>query len=116
MAALAFAEAVVTQRAYALAEPAPERTVEGSPVDVSAARAPVDDLRIADQVIRLMGGATDALDVAGGARELADDPALLAAFFQNLDLLPVDGGTSMDRIALLVAAALQRLAEVDPAP
>ena len=42
---------------------------------------------------------------------LAADPALLAAFFQNLDLLPADGGSPLDGLVLLTGAALQRLTD-----
>jgi len=112
---LAFAEAVVAQRAYALGAPPAERRVDGS-VGPVAAKASASELRIVDQVIGLLAGAMGASSIPRSARELADDPTLLAAFFQNLDLLPVEGGPSMDRIPLLVAAALQELAEIDPAP
>ena len=110
-AALAFTEAVVAQRSYALVEPTP---ADASALAASAGEAVAAELRIADQVIELIGGATGQPDVAHGARVLANDPALLAAFFQNLDLLPVDRGASTDRVALLVAAALQALTEMDP--
>jgi hypothetical protein len=115
-AALAFAEAVVAQRAYALGGPPADRTVDESGVGPVAANPSASELRVVDQVIGLIAGAMGASSIPRSARELADDPALLAAFFQNLDLLPVEGGASMDRIPLLVAAALQQLAEIDPAP
>ena len=102
--ALPFAEAVIVQRAWPLGEntasPVPDPEPDGT------------EASVAGQVIRMvdasMGG--DAA-IASAATELANDLALLAAFFQNLDLLPVDRGPAVDAIALLTAAAVQRLAE-----
>lgn len=48
--------------------------------------------------------------VTDAAAELADDPALLAAFFQNVDLLYEESFARADAVSLLVMAALERLA------
>ena len=100
-----FIEAVVVQRA--------QLTGEVSTGDPDAAHE-----LVASQVLRLIGSAigSDA-GVARAASELAEDTALLAAFFQNLDLLPPGPDPSADGIALMVGAAVQRLAEMtDPGP
>ena len=100
----AFVEAVIIQRALPLGD-APSGAEPG----------PTDEERVADQVLRLLDGSTrgDAAR-AGAAAELAADVALLAAFFQNIDLLPTDGGPHVDAVALLTGDALQRLAETLP--
>ena len=45
------------------------------------------------------------------ATELAADPQLLSAFFQNLDLLPPSGSPRADAVAILVVMALGLLEE-----
>ncbi len=99
---MTFVEAVIAQRVYPLDAPAtfPSGLLEDPVVD-----------QVARLIERIREG--DA-EVALAARELANDPALLAAFYQNLDLLPADGGPTVDAIALLALAALQWLADTPP--
>ncbi len=80
--------------------------------DASASERDVAERQVADQVIRLVVAslAGEGSTVRAG-EELAADPALLAAFFQNLDLLPADGGSQVDGIALVTSTALQWLAD-----
>lgn len=97
LAALPFTEAVVLQCAHPLGAALTD--------DVAA-----DELRAAEQVVRLIVesgrgehgfAATDAL--------LVDDPVFLSSCFQNLDLLPMEGGAPVHGIALAVLAAIGRL-------
>ena len=100
-----FIEAVVVQRAQPLGEMA-----TGDPDDTHEL--------VASHVLRLVGYAVGGeAGVARAAGELAEDAALLAAFFQNLDLLPPAPDPRADGIALMVGAAIQRLADMlDPGP
>lgn len=51
-----------------------------------------------------------------GAHDLANDPALLAAFFQNIDLLYADRFHQADAVSALVLRALELSALLPPAP
>ena len=95
----AFIEVVVWQRTHAL--------TERSPGDASATEEAIAT-RVLSLVEASVGGE---VAVSRAAAELADDPALLAAFFQNLDLLPGERDPQVDQLALMVGAAVQRLAE-----
>ena len=98
---MAFVEAVVIQRAWQLGDSESSRAHDQS-----------EEARVAEQVIRMIDeSAGGDAAIAGVAAELAGDLALLAAFFQNLDLLPADRGMHVDAIAVLTAAAVQRLAD-----
>lgn len=102
--ALPFVEAVVLQRAYPLGD----SMASGA----SASERDVAERRVADQVIRLVvASLAEERSTARAGEELAADPALLAAFFQNLDLLPADGGSPLDGLVRLAGAALQRLTD-----
>ena len=97
LAALPFAEAVVLQCAHPLG---------AAPTNDAVAI----EARVAERVIHLViesGRGGHGVAVAG--EELASDPVLLSSFFQNLDLLPVDGGAPVHGIALAVVAAVGRL-------
>lgn len=100
----AFAEAVVMQRAHPLGEHPSEENASAAALRTEAT--------VASQVLALiaLGGEGEA-EVERAAHELANDPALLAAFFQNLDLLPPDGSPAVNGIALMIVGALQRLAD-----
>ena len=100
-AGLAFVEAVIVQRAYPLGE---QMTPDS-----------VTEEQVAEKVACLVTW-SDMEDEAKShaAKALASDPALLAAFFQNLDLLPTNGPPPVGQIALLVAGALQWLADTSP--
>jgi len=105
--ALTFIEAVVGQRACPVGDSTAQR--------LSVEDRQIAERRIAEQVIGLVeAGRAGESRMVHAAEELAADPALLAAFFQNLNLLPADGGSHVDAIALLTSAALQRLAETLP--
>ena len=68
---------------------------------------------IGDRVLLLVEASLgDEAKVIRAAGELATDPALLSALFQNLDLLPPAGSRPADAIALLVVMALSRLEEI----
>jgi hypothetical protein len=96
--ALPFAEAVVEQVAHPLgtapsADPAgAERAVGG---------------RVVGLLEGSVAGASAAAEAAAG---LSNDPAMLAAFFQNLDLLDRRTDARTDAVALLVLSAMERLA------
>ena len=97
LGALPFAEAVVLQCAQPLG---------AAPSDDAVAI----EARVAEQVIRLVAESGRGVHAASAAgEELAGDPVLLSSFFQNLDLLPVDGGAPVHGIALAVSAAVGRL-------
>ena len=97
--ARAFIEVVVWQRAHAL--------TESSPGDSSATEGELAT-RVLSLVEASVGGA-----LAGqrAAAELAADPALLAAFFQNLDLLPAEPDPQVDMLVSMVGEAVRQLAE-----
>lgn len=50
------------------------------------------------------------------AHDLANDPALLAAFFQNIDLLYADRFVRADAVSALILRALEVSAALRPAP
>jgi hypothetical protein len=79
--------------------------------------ASAPELATADRVIalveRALAGDTQGAEAAG---DLAADPEMLAAFFQNLDLLPRGGHRAADAVALLVMLALSRLEEIGGRP
>ena len=83
------------------------------PLGGATAREGAFELSTADRVLRLLerslGGEAVVTDAAG---ELAAEPEMLAAFFQNLDLLPAGGHPAADAIPLLVVLALSRLEEM----
>lgn len=94
-----FIEEVVAQRA---------RAIGREPVDGDDGEA----VRLAAHVLRLIEqGAAGEAGISRAAAELASDHALLAAFFQNLDLLPPGRDPHVDAIALMVGEAIQRLSE-----
>ena len=97
----AFVEAVVVQRAYPLGDRETRNSLTEEDVAETAG-------------CLVMWSAMEDDAKARAAEVLASDPALLAAFFQNLDLLPIDGPSPVNEIALLVGAALQRLADTLP--
>lgn len=93
---LAFAEEVVRQVAHPLgADPSPD------PAGSEAAVA----RRVLGLVEAAFGDEREARDAA--ARRLAGDAPLLAAFFQNLDLLEECASGHAGSVAALVAAALE---------
>ena len=98
---LEFLEAVVLMVAYPIGAPA--RT--GEPGHEQAAVKRVTEL--------LEASLGDDRAVAEAADALATDMPVLAAFFQNLDLLPSSGYSPADAIATLVVMALSRLEEID---
>lgn len=103
-AGLEFAEAVVMQRAHPLGGDSNEENPSAAALRVEAT--------VANQVLALIAHSGEGTaEVERAAHELADDPALLAAFFQNLDLLPPDGSPAVNGIALMIVGALQRLAD-----
>ena len=91
-----FVEAVVLLVAHPLGDPE------------TPATAP--ELAAADRVIALVQrAAADESEAVDAAGELAAEPEMLAAFFQNLDLLPGGGHRAADAVTLLVLLALGRL-------
>ena len=86
--------------------------------DRTAADAAVLEETAVTRVLGLVeasGGGAIAFE--GGVDTLANDPVLLSAFFQNLDLLPAEHDPHIDAIALMVGAAVHRLSEtLDPGP
>lgn len=95
--ALPFVEAVVVQLVYPLGGPAP-----ASPEEAERA--------VGDRVVAMLGASTaDPHFTARAAADLAADAALLAAFFQNVDLLHSHRCPHADAVSLLVMAALERL-------
>jgi hypothetical protein len=77
------------------------------PLGGAGARDDAAELTTADRVIALieqsLAGETAADDAAN---DLAAEPEMLAAFFQNLDLLPSGGHRAADAVALLIMVAL----------
>jgi hypothetical protein len=77
----------------------------------SAAPGPGDaawEAAVAEQllgVVRAAGGA----GAEAAAADLARDPVLLAALFQNVDLLPPAGDATADAVSALVLHALHHL-------
>ncbi len=75
------------------------------------------ELATAERVVGLLQRSLAGEDVvAAAADELAAEPAMLAAFFQNLDLLPTGGHRAADAVALLVMLGLSRLEEIGRPP
>ena len=95
---IGFVEAVVLLVAY--------------PLGNAESHAKAPEIATAERVIHLLERslANEAV-VANAADALAAEPAMLAAFFQNLDLLPAGGHRAADAVALLVMLALSRLEE-----
>lgn len=92
----AFAEEVVLELAY--------------PLGAEASREPgADEARAARRVLEALGAAFDGTPgaIVQGAHRLAGDAALMAAFFQNLDLLVECERGHARAVAVLVAAALE---------
>jgi hypothetical protein len=96
--ALAFAEAVTLQCAYPLGEPPGHQR---SASEASAAESVLALLRTAAQSPHERLTPPDTSD-----GHLERDPILLAAVFQNADLLYRDGFPHADAVALLVMHAL----------
>ena len=80
------------------------------------AEAPRDEGATADLVRRMLadigtryGPSNDAEGVARdhAARLLAAEPPLLAAFFQNIDVLFVDGATCADAVSAVTLRAME---------
>jgi hypothetical protein len=109
-AALPFLEAVVQQTAFPLGE------------SVSAAEAPERQRKTVRQVIDLLlatraaGGEAAAGDRDEAAERLRAHPVLLAAFFQNIDLLYQQAYPHADAVSLLVMRALDNREEPGRAP
>jgi hypothetical protein len=100
---VAFVEAVVLQVAH--------------PLGGMGEHQRTPEVAVANQVIGLLGRSLGGEGVvADAADELAAEPAMLAAFFQNLDLLPAGGHRAADAVALLVVLALSRLEETGRPP
>ncbi len=97
---LAFAAQVTRQVAHPLGA-----GHDGAPSPVERERA-VGERTAA--IVRAACGGDDAAAVTHAATLLADDVALLSAFFQNLDMLPTPDAAG-DAIAMLVMEAMGRL-------
>ena len=95
----AFIEAVVWQVTHATGAPA------GAGLDQ------LEQATVTDVVGLVQAAAGGEAAAAAAAEQLAANPPLLAAFFQNLDLLPAAPDPQVDAVALVVGAAVQRLAE-----
>ena len=92
----AFAEEIVLELAY--------------PLGAEASRDPAaDEALAARRGLQVLGAAFEAAPgaMAAGARRLAADAPLLAAFFQNLDLLEDCERGHAGAVAALVARALE---------
>lgn len=77
------------------------------PLGSAGGRTTVAEVATADRVIALLERSLDSDQVvADAAGDLAAEPEMLAAFFQNLDLLPGGGHRAADAIATLVMLAL----------
>lgn len=96
-AALPFAEAVIAQVAHPLGAP-------------PAARPGARERLVARRVVRLLAASVrpDPAPARAAAR-LAGDPTLLAAAFQNVDLLYAHRCPRADAVSLLVMGAIERL-------
>jgi hypothetical protein len=100
--ALAFVEAVVEHAVHRLGR---ERSGVLAGATASMAR----------RVVSFLEAATEGEPSrARAAEELAGEPAILAAFYQNLDLLPAAGFAPADAIALLVLTALALMEAIPP--
>jgi hypothetical protein len=88
--ALGFAEAVTLQCAYPLGEP-------------PSHQRPASEASAAESVLALLRAASHGSQADG---QLERDPVLLAAVFQNADLLYRDGFPHAEAVALLVMHAL----------
>jgi len=95
--ALPFATAVVAQVAHPLGAPA-------------AAHPSRRERAVGRRLVRLLAASVgDAPAVERAADALAGDPPLLAAAFQNVDLLYAHACPAADRVSLLVMGAIERL-------
>lgn len=100
-AVLPFLEAVVQQAALPLGEAVP------------VAEAPERERRTTEQVVELLLVARSAMGEQGekypdeAAERLRAHPLLLAAFFQNIDLLYQHGYPHADAVSLLIMRALE---------
>lgn len=100
--ALAFVEAVVEQAVHRLG---PER----SPVLAGATAS------MGKRVVSFLEAAAEGEPSrTRAAEELAGEPVILAAFYQNLDLLPAASSAPADAIALLVLTTLALMESVPP--
>lgn len=99
-AAIAFAEAVVSQLAH------PPGTVAEDPVEAEAAGA--------GAVVRLLWLSEDPSRAAEAVELLASDGRFLAAVFQNADLLYLHAFPYADAVSLRTLAALHRAEEPGP--
>jgi hypothetical protein len=99
-AAHPFVEAVVTQVAY--------------PLGASREPDPAREREVAERVLALLHSA----DAAGyaGAEALADNPRLLAALFQNVDLLYEEQHARADAVSVLIMRALEFLEDEERGP
>jgi len=95
VAALPFLEAVVLQSAHPLG------------LDAPAADAAERERHAAELVLDLLFGAGAAITRPDGAARLRAEPLVLAAFFQNIDLLYLHGFGSADAVSELVMRALE---------
>lgn len=102
-----FAESTILQRAYPLGEPADHEPLEAESIAMEAVLAV---LRTAAATEPPPPG-----ELPRGEAEthLARDPVLLAAVFQNIDLLYRDAFAHADGVSALV---MQALAGIDPDP
>lgn len=105
-AAAAFVEAVTVQAAFPLGLDAPPR---------EWARR---ERAVADAVLSLLmdAGTGGAGPAPGAPAQLRHDPPLLAAFFQNVDLLYAHGYRDADAVSALVMRALEGLDEDGSGP
>ena len=86
--------------------------------ELPASEATAAEESVATRVLGLIQAAVGgAIAYEGAVDALANDPVLLSAFFQNLDLLPAEHDPQVDAIALLVGDAVHRLSKTfDPGP
>ena len=77
--------------------------------DSSPDSAAVEDAAVTRVVGLIEAASGGAVTFEGGVDALANDPVLLSAFFQNLDLLPAEHDPQVDAIAMMVGDAVYRL-------
>lgn len=88
-----------------------------SPETVDDARREADAFGVVSTLVDRAASALRAGDgsaLAEGAFELASSPPLLAAFYQNIDLLYADGFADADAVSALIMRALEYSAEMLP--
>ena len=96
-----FLDAVTTHVAFGLG---------ADPVDGATAERLADARLAALDVLRrcgALGGPRDPAEVDAAARLLLANPPLLAAFFQNLDLLYLHGAAGAPEVSLLLMRVME---------